>query len=86
MGRECSSRGHGERVPGGIRERHIRVLLDAQVAARRRFAIEGGGEHAMLDGHALRPPIHEDIKPAPSPRINELTQLIDGELDGGNLP
>ena len=70
-----------ERVAGGIRERDDGMLLHAEVAARRRLAVERRREHAVLDRHALGPTVDQHVEPGALPRRDELPQLVHGQLD-----
>src|SRR4051812_23382460 len=57
------------------------MLFHAQVPTRRRLAIEGGREDAMLDRHAFRTAVHESVEACSAPRSGDLGHLFRRELD-----
>ena len=76
--RVCRNR---KRISGGIGELDVGILVDAQVAACRRFAVECGRQHAVLDRHALRAPVQKHVESLAVPRRRQLSQLDGGQFD-----
>src|ERR1035437_3514846 len=78
--------GDGKLVSGGIGEFDVRMLLDAQVAARGHDAVERGREHTMLEGHSLGAAIYEDVERIAVAGRHERYDLVGGQLHGCRDP